>query len=128
MVVAKTTLISLLLAASTSSTSAFAPQMLSNSPSRTTQLSATKNNDNNNQSFIYVFGGLDENNEAINSIEKYDSVDNSKWSLIELSLDLFPARAYLGAIQLNEFHILVFGGEDNIGVNLDDSYLFDVEK
>ncbi|KAL7435627.1 hypothetical protein ACHAXM_004756 [Skeletonema potamos] len=46
--VAKTTLISLLLAASTFSTSAFAPpQMQNNSPSRTiTQLSATKNNNN----------------------------------------------------------------------------------
>ena len=45
--VGKTTIIGLVLAASTSITSAFAPQMHSNSPSSVTQLSASKNSDNN---------------------------------------------------------------------------------
>ena len=57
-----------------------------------------------------MFGGCDSNGIELNSIEKYDESDNSKWSLIELSLDEFPARLNPGIIQLNELHILVFGG------------------
>lgn len=66
-------------------------------------------NNKNNQSFIYVIGGYT-SHDYLNSIEKYDEADNSKWSLIELSLDVFPVRISPGTIQLNEFHILVFGG------------------
>ena len=78
--------------------------------------------DKDNQSFIYVFGGCNSHSEEINSIEKYDGADSSKWSLIKLSLDVFPTRMCQGAIQINELHILVFGGSCQ-----EDSYLFDVE-
>ena len=44
------------------------------------------------------------------SIEKYDDAERSKWSMIELSLDEFPAHELPGTIQLNESHIFLFGG------------------
>ena len=73
---------------------------------------------------IYVFCGIaNHTRKYINSIEKYDSSNKSKWSIIDISPRIFPDRQGCGVIQRDNKDLLIFGGFS--GKFLKDSYLFD---
>ena len=81
------------------------------------------------EKFLYVFGGLSENNTEIKSIKKLDISNNlSKWENIELNAnDKIPF--YFGVLKLNDKNILLLGGKYDIrGGNLNTCFNYSFEN
>ena len=76
---------------------------------------------------VYVFCGIaNSNRKYINSIEKYETKDRNKWTLIYISSRVMPERQGAGVVQKDLNTILIFGGFS--GKFLSDCYLFNVES
>jgi hypothetical protein len=80
-----------------------------------------------NGRYIFIFCGVSTvSGQKINSIERYDSVSKKTWDLIEISPGLLSARQGLGAAQINNEDILIFGG---FGVRfMKDVHIFSVKS
>lgn len=80
------------------------------------------------EKYLYVFGGLSENNSEIKSIKRLD-INNisSRWENIDLNAN-GPVPFYFGTLKLDNKNVLLLGGKFDIrGGNLDTcfSYSFD---
>jgi Kelch motif len=76
--------------------------------------------------FIYVFCGIsNQTRKYINTIERYDHNNRSRWTLIEMSIKDFPERQGCGVCQRDQKDIVIFGGF--AGEFRNDSYLFDTQ-
>ena len=77
-----------------------------------------------NDRYVYVFCGIaNQTRKYINTIEKFDNQNRSKWTVINTQQKEFPDRQGCGVVQRDNKDILVFGGFS--GKFLKDSYLFD---
>ena len=77
-----------------------------------------------NDRYVYVFCGIaNQTRKYINTIEKFDNQNRSKWTVINIQQKEFPDRQGCGVVQRDNKDILVFGGFS--GKFLKDSYLFD---
>jgi len=73
---------------------------------------------------VYVFCGIaNQTKKYINSIERYDTSNRNKWTLINVANKLFPDRQGCGVVQRDGRDLLIFGGFS--GKFLKDSFLFD---
>lgn len=73
---------------------------------------------------IYVFCGIaNSTRKYINTIERYDQANKSRWTQIDISNKTFPERQGCGAVQKDGQYMLIFGGFS--GKFLGDCYYFD---
>ena len=78
-----------------------------------------------NDRYVFVFCGIaNQTRKYINTIEKFDNQNRSKWTVINIQQKEFPDRQGCGVVQRDNKDILVFGGFS--GKFLKDSYLFDI--
>ena len=76
--------------------------------------------------FVYVFGGISQkiSGKYLNTVEFLNLEKKNCWDIISFQDNEFPKRQGCGAMQLDDYQILIFGGYS--GDFLKDSYLFNV--